>query len=88
VSQFSVQFVRSARKELASLPAKTQDRIIKAIEGLEKDCRPQGSKKLKGSENTFRIRVGDYRVIYEIHEDEIVVLIIRIAHRKDVYKGP
>jgi mRNA interferase RelE/StbE len=85
VSQYDIQFVRSARKELGRLPAKTQDRIVKAIEGLKDDPRPHGSKKLKGSDDTFRIRIGDYRVIYNIHEKEVVVLIVRIGHRKEVY---
>lgn len=85
MSRYAVQLARSARKELAKLPTKSQDRIVKAIEALQDDPRPHGSKKLKGSEATFRIRVGDYRVVYEIHEKEVIVLIVRIRHRKDAY---
>ncbi|MCI0639239.1 MAG: type II toxin-antitoxin system RelE/ParE family toxin [Gemmataceae bacterium] len=81
-----ILFARSARKDLEALPAQTQERILDAIETLEQDPRPSGCKKLKGTKNTFRIRVGDYRVIYEIQDDEIVVFIVRIRHRKDAYK--
>jgi mRNA interferase RelE/StbE len=86
VSQYSIQFLRPARKDLENLSSKMQARIMKAIDNLKDNPHSRLSKKLKGSVDTFRIRVGDYRVIYEIHEDEIVVLIIRVGHRKDVYK--
>jgi mRNA interferase RelE/StbE len=86
VSQFSIRFLRRARKDLEKIPTKTQDRILKAIQNLGADPYPSGSKKLEGSSDSFRIRVGDYRVIYEIKKKEIYILIVRIGHRKDVYK--
>ncbi len=86
MSQYSIQFLQPARKDLEKLSSKMQDRIMKAIDNLKDEPHPHLSKKLKGSADTFRIRVGDYRVIYEIHENEIVVLIVRVGHRKDVYK--
>jgi mRNA interferase RelE/StbE len=61
-------------------------KIITAIEGLAGDPRPVGCKKLVGSEHTFRIRVGDYRVIYDIKDNTLVVLVVRIRHRRDVYR--
>jgi mRNA interferase RelE/StbE len=78
VKRYTLQFTRPARKELESLPARLQVRILRAAEALVDDPRPRGCKKLKGSEDAYRIRVGDYRVVYEIHDDEVVVLIIRV----------
>jgi mRNA interferase RelE/StbE len=65
---------------------RTQDRILDAIERLRNNPRPKGSKKLKGTANTIRIRVGEYRVIFEVYDKELRVLIIRIRHRKDAYE--
>lgn len=68
------------------MPAVIVQRIHAAIRGLAADPRPRGSKKLQGYANTWRIRVGDYRVMYEIHEEIVVVLIVNIANRKDAYR--
>jgi mRNA interferase RelE/StbE len=70
---------------LEKLPSDVQARILAAIDSLQDDPRPRGSKKLKGSEE-YRVRVGDYRVIYEIHEKTVVILIVRVSHRKDAYR--
>ena len=59
---------------------------MKALRGLEADPRPPGSLKLQGSEALYRIRIGDYRVVYEIHEAVLVVLVVRIAHRREIYR--
>jgi len=85
VKRYAVQYARSARKELESLPSSVQDRILKAVDDLRINSRPRGSKKLKAAVDTYRIRVGDYRVVYEIEEEELIVLIVRVRHRKDVY---
>jgi mRNA interferase RelE/StbE len=83
---YQVTVARTARKELEALPAKIQDRVLRAIEKLRDIPRPAGCKKLKGADDLFRIRVGDYRIIYEVHDEEVRVLIIRVRHRKDVYE--
>jgi mRNA interferase RelE/StbE len=85
MSSHTVQLTRSARKELEALPDEVQDRIVAAIEPLAERPRPPGCKKLKGAQNTYRIRVGEYRVIYEVDDKIAVVLVIRIRHRKDAY---
>ena len=85
MSMYEIVFTRSARKELAALSTKLQSRVLQAIEPLRDDPRPHGSKKLKGTTNTFRIRVGEYRVVYEVSDKELTVLIVRIRHRKDAY---
>jgi len=85
VTEYNVLITRPARKDLESFPAKTQDRILGAIEDLRKNPRPRGCKKLQGRENAYRIRVGIYRVIYEIHGKDLLVLVVRIRHRKGAY---
>ena len=82
---YRLAFARAARKELEALAARVSDRIMEAIERLTENPRPRGSTKMKGTLNKYRIRVGDYRVIYEILDKELVVLIIRVRHRKDAY---
>jgi len=80
----SVKYLESAKKALNSLPADVQRRIINATAALAETPRPSGCKKLRGRD-AYRVRIGDYRVIYEIRDDELIVLIIRVAHRKEVY---
>ena len=82
---YTVKLIPKAEKKLDSFQADLRDRIFDALEGLKSDPRPPGCKKLKGL-NVYRIRVGGYRVIYEIHDDVLIVLVIRVAHRRDAYK--
>jgi mRNA interferase RelE/StbE len=86
VKPYRVELTRAAKKELDILPRKTIDRILPALRELRVDPRPRGCKKLAGMKNTFRIRVGDYRVVYEVHEDSVLVMVIRVRHRKDAYE--
>jgi len=81
---YTVKLIPQAEKKLDSFQADLRDRIIDALERLKNNPRPSGCKKLK-SLDAYRIRVGDYRVVYEIRDDVLVVLVIRVAHRKDVY---
>ena len=86
MDSFRIEFARSASKDLRAIDRKMVPRIITAIEELADDPTPIGSKKLVGSDHTYRIRVGDYRVIYDIHGDTLLVFIIRVRHRRDVYR--
>ena len=83
---YTVLFRTSARKALGKLPSQTQARLVLAADALANDPRPAGVKKLQGDENLWRIRVGSYRIVYEIHDDRLIVLIVRVADRKDVYR--
>ncbi|WP_100449098.1 type II toxin-antitoxin system RelE family toxin [Glycomyces xiaoerkulensis] len=76
-----------AEKQLRKLDKPVQKRVMLAIGRLEEDPRPAGAKKLKARENRWRIRVGDRRVVYEIEDDRLVVLVIAIGHRSDVYRA-
>lgn len=83
---YQVLITRSAEKQLKKLDAQVQRKIAAVIMSLGIDPRPYGCKKLTGSVNCYRIRVGDYRVIYDIYEHEIVVSVLKIGHRRDIYK--
>lgn len=83
---FSIEFLRKARKELASLPPNVQKRIATEIEALKTNPRPPGVKVLKDGEGRLRLRVGDYRVIYRVEDDRLIIVVVKIGHRKNVYK--
>lgn len=83
---YQLRATRRASKELQKLPAEIQQRIREAIHELADDPRPPGCKKLQGRDD-YRITVGDYRVIYEIDDDNQMVTIWRVGHRKGVYRG-
>ena len=76
---------RSARRGLASLATEVLHRVDSAILALGNDPRPTGCKKLLGEENFWRIRVGDYRVIYQILDRELVIHVIEVGHRRQIY---
>jgi mRNA interferase RelE/StbE len=83
---YTITFKKSAEKELDKLPTQAIKRISRAIDGLGNNPRPPGSKKLEGErESLWRIRTGDYRIIYLIEDVIKIVDIRRISHRKDVY---
>ncbi len=86
MASWRVEFARSATKDLRGIDRKWIPRIVAEIADLADDPRPDGCKKLVGSEHTYRIRIGDYRVIYDIQDEILVVLIVRIRHRRDVYR--
>jgi mRNA interferase RelE/StbE len=82
---YQVIIPKKVLKELSGLPLNYGKKVAQALVELENDPRPVGSKKLKGSENKYRIRVGDYRVIYTIEDNILIIEVIRIAHRREVY---
>ncbi len=83
---YKIQWKRSALKELKQLPKESISPIFKSVEELVSNPFPNKVKKLADSEHSFRIRVGDYRVIYNIFSKNLIIEIVRIKHRKDVYK--
>ena len=86
MASYRIELTRSAEKDLRRIDRTQTASIFRALEGLAQDPRPTGVKKLAGADRTYRIRVGNYRVVYEIENDVLVVLVVRIAHRKDVYR--
>ena len=83
---YDVVFRPAALRQLEDLPRAAQRRILARIESLGGSPRPRGCVKLRGSENTYRIRVGVYRVVYDVEDERLVVLIIRVRHRRDAYR--
>ncbi len=83
--KYSVEFSQRAVRQIDALEAKLRIRIIKKIEALSDNPRPPGVQKLAGSENDYRIRIGDYRVVYEVRDALLIVLVIKVAHRRQVY---
>jgi mRNA interferase RelE/StbE len=82
---YEVLLSKTARKKLSTLPAFIHNKIIEDISSLTVVPRPFGCKKLKGFKNSYRIRVGDYRIIYEIEDKIPRILVIAIGHRKYIY---
>jgi mRNA interferase RelE/StbE len=86
VAKYTINIKPSARKELESLSDILLARMVQKIEGLADNPRPSGCKKLRGYKDLWRIRVGDYRVVYIVDDAHEHVSITRIAHRRDVYE--
>ncbi len=83
---YRVEISKSAAKDLREIDRKWIPRIVTTIEALGSDPRPSACKKLVGSAHTYRLRIGDYRVVYDLHDDTLMVLVVRIRHRRDVYR--
>ena len=83
---YTIEFAASALREFKALEMAVQRRIATYIDELTGNPFPPGSKKLKGSPDHYRIRVGDYRVIYKVDGKRLLILILKIGHRRDVYR--
>ncbi len=83
---FRVEIKPKAFKELEDIPSHIQRRVLVAIESLAQEPRPHSSKKLQGSRDRWRVRIGDYRVLYRIDDDTKTVYVYRALHRKDAYR--
>lgn len=83
---YTVTYVSSAAKALRKLDRPTAQRLIRAIEGLAEDPRPPGCIQLAGGDGELRIRVGDYRIIYDVVDEELFILVLKVGHRRQIYK--
>jgi len=81
---YTVEFSPSAEREFRKLAREIQRSLRPRIDALANEPRPTGAKKLKGSDNLGRVRVGDYRIVYEVRDRILVVLVVRVAHRREV----
>jgi mRNA interferase RelE/StbE len=86
MARYSLTFKKSVAKDLRSIPKKDIKRILKCVEHLCTDPRAEGCIKLSGQER-YRVRQGIYRIIYEIQETELVIMVVKVAHRSVVYKN-
>lgn len=86
MESYSVFVTRSARKELAEVPPSDRERVVARISSLAMDPHPSGCEKLS-LQDKYRVRQGNYRIVYTIQEAEITVWIVKVGHRRDVYRG-
>lgn len=86
MASYRVDLTRSAEKDLRRIDRSGVASVYQALERLGDDPRPHGSKKLVAADRTYRIRVGDYRIVYEIEDEALVILVIRVAHRREAYR--
>ncbi len=85
MARYSVRIKRSAARELEAVPPKDRKRIVRRIDGLAVEPRPPGCEKLSGEEK-YRLRQGDYRILYEIVDRKLIVTVVKIGNRRDVYR--
>ncbi len=85
MASYKIEIKKSAAKEIENLPSTILKRVISHIQELSDDPRPSGCKKLSGDEK-YRLRVGDYRILYEIEDDIVTVYVVKVAHRKELYR--
>jgi mRNA interferase RelE/StbE len=86
MASYRIEWKPSALKELRKLPNNVIGRIVVAVEALKENPFPHGSRKLSGGRSSYRMREGDYRIIYTVAAELLVVEIVKVGHRKDVYK--
>jgi mRNA interferase RelE/StbE len=89
MASYQIEFTKSAEKEFGRLPANVQSRAVEALQWLSQNPYSEllKIKKLKGAEDLYRIRLGDYRIVYEIRNERLIILVIKIGHRSTVYRG-
>lgn len=86
MAAYQIEWKRSAIKELNQLPKEAINRIVEHVSALAENPFPNGVRKLIGTDEIYRIRIGEYRVIYQVFAQKLVIIIIRVRHRKDVYR--
>ncbi|MGD0664274.1 MAG: type II toxin-antitoxin system RelE/ParE family toxin [Rhabdochlamydiaceae bacterium] len=85
--KYKVEFSKTAEKQLESIPKSDVKRIIKKTEKLATDPFPSGHESIKGSQiDAYRIRQGDYRILYTVHNEKLIVLVVKIGHRREIYR--
>jgi len=85
MAAYKLFFKKSVQKDFDSIPKKDLKRILSRIESLSEDPRPKGCEKLTGQER-YRLRQGQYRIVYSIQDDELTVWVVKVGHRKDIYR--
>lgn len=86
MANYQIEVKKTARRSLLELPAKAITAISRQIDLLAENPYPDGCKKLSGSDHTYRIRVGDYRIVYTVDNGLLIIEVIKVGHRKDIYR--
>jgi mRNA interferase RelE/StbE len=85
MAEYKIFFKKSAEKDFRAIPKNDLKKILDRIEALAEDPRPQGCEKLTGQQK-YRLRQGRYRILYSIQDDELTIWVVKIGHRKDIYR--
>lgn len=83
---YSIEFTGAAKRQFDKLPGNAKRRLAETIDRLSNDPRPDGVMKLSGEGNLYRVRSGDYRVVYRIEDGRLLVLVVKIGHRREIYR--
>jgi len=83
---YRIEWLPAARRQLRKLPKAAAERVFSLVDSLAENPRPEGCRKLAGHDARFRVRSGDYRAIYEVRDRVLVVLVVTVGHRRDVYR--
>ena len=86
MDNYELRWKRSALRELRKLPQATVSKLVALAESLTINPYPKGCRKLSGTEHTYRVRAGDYRLVYQVINGQLVVEIVKVGHRKEVYR--
>lgn len=86
MANYKIEVSATAEKQIRGLGRDDQVRVLRAIQQLATDPRPRGARKLRGYEDVYRIRVGTFRVIYSVESDRLLVIVLKVGHRKDIYR--
>ena len=86
MASYSIEVSATAERQLRKLPRAEMIRVIRAVQSLADEPRPRGCRKLQGYDDAYRIRVGNYRVLYSVDGKKIIVTVLKIAHRRDAYR--
>ncbi|MEX2548540.1 MAG: type II toxin-antitoxin system RelE/ParE family toxin [Chloroflexota bacterium] len=87
MGRFTVHFAPRAWRQLEKLPIPARHRVSRVIDALAEDPRPRGASLLSGPGGTWRVRIGEFRVLYEIQDVRLLVLVVRVGHRREIYRG-
>jgi len=86
MASYSIEITATAEKQIRRIAAGDRVRVLRAIQQLSHDPRPRGCRKLQGYDDVFRVRAGTFRVIYSIEARRLLIIILKVGHRKDVYR--
>ena len=86
MARYEIEISRTAEKQLRRLPRADQVRVVRTIRVLADDPLPRGARKLSGYDDVFRVRTGQYRILYSVSERKLVIVVLKVGHRRDVYR--
>ena len=86
MASYEVEITRSADKQLRKLPRTEQERVMRTVLALAEDPFPRGTRKLSGYDDVYRVRAGRCRILYSVSESTLIIIVLKIGHRRDVYR--